>query len=135
MEPIPRSIKGDYRSALTPLTSLLSGFLLLAVGFFAGWYWQNASVQDVVKVEIVEKNGGVPPEKSSLSLEDEETEEGAGEVDGDMTSDCLYIGSKNSDQYHSPESGPAKRIKPENQVCFGSEEEAIAAGYEAGSVE
>ena len=37
--------------------------------------------------------------------------------------DCSYVASKNSDIYHKPECKWAKRIKPENLICFHSEEE------------
>ena len=41
----------------------------------------------------------------------------------DLKEGCLYVGSKNSDIYHKPECEWAKRIKPENLVCYHSEEE------------
>ena len=41
----------------------------------------------------------------------------------DMFKDCLYVGSKNSKVYHDPSCKYAKRIKPENQICYTSEEE------------
>jgi micrococcal nuclease len=36
---------------------------------------------------------------------------------------CLYVASKKSKVYHSPDCKWAKRIKPENLICFHSEEE------------
>lgn len=42
---------------------------------------------------------------------------------------CIYVGSKNSNKYHLPTSSYAKRIKPENLVCFSSQEEAKSRGY------
>lgn len=42
---------------------------------------------------------------------------------------CAFMGSKNSNQYHLPTSSYAKRIKPENQVCFSSTDEAKLKGY------
>lgn len=45
------------------------------------------------------------------------------------TSSCLYVGSKNSNKYHLSTCPVAKRIKPENRVCFSSQEEAKARGY------
>lgn len=36
---------------------------------------------------------------------------------------CLYVGSKNSDIYHKPECSFAKRILPENLMCYKSEED------------
>ena len=42
----------------------------------------------------------------------------------DNKKDCLYVGSEDSDKYHTPECKFAKKIKPENLVCFYSLEEA-----------
>jgi micrococcal nuclease len=38
-------------------------------------------------------------------------------------SDCLYVGSKNSKKYHTPECKYAKKILPNNLVCYNSEPE------------
>lgn len=45
---------------------------------------------------------------------------------------CAFVGSRNSDKYHLPKCAAAKRIKPENIVCFASEEDAKKRGYVAG---
>ncbi|MBI2507616.1 thermonuclease family protein [Candidatus Woesearchaeota archaeon] len=42
----------------------------------------------------------------------------------DNKKDCLYVGSKDSDKFHTPECKFAKKIKPENLVCFYSLEDA-----------
>lgn len=44
--------------------------------------------------------------------------------------DKKYIGSKESNKYHLPSCQWAQKIKPENQVWFGSKEEAEKAGYQ-----
>lgn len=41
---------------------------------------------------------------------------------------CMYVGSENSDKYHTPDCKFAKKIKPENLVCFNSIEEAEEGG-------
>ena len=41
----------------------------------------------------------------------------------DTFKNCLYVGSKNSKTYHDPHCKYAKRIKPENQICYKSEDE------------
>ena len=41
----------------------------------------------------------------------------------DPQANCLYVASKNSDVYHTPGCRYAKRIKPENLICFHFEEE------------
>jgi hypothetical protein len=46
--------------------------------------------------------------------------------------DCTFVGSRNSTLYHLPTCAPAKRIKPENIVCFVSSEDAEKRGYKAG---
>lgn len=48
---------------------------------------------------------------------------------------CLFVGSVNSDKYHSPSCHWAKQIKPENRKCFTSKEEAQSAGYVEGCIE
>jgi len=41
----------------------------------------------------------------------------------DNKEDCLYVGSKNSETYHKPDCKWAKKIKPENLICYKSESE------------
>lgn len=51
------------------------------------------------------------------------------EGEGSTNKECAFVGSKNSDKYHRPDCRWAKNIKPENLVCFKSEEEAKSRGY------
>ena len=44
---------------------------------------------------------------------------------------CAYVGSKNSDKFYPPTCSYAKRIKPENIVCFANAQEAIVQGRTA----
>lgn len=48
---------------------------------------------------------------------------------------CTFVGSKNSNKYHTPLSRCAKQIKSENRVCFASADIAAARGYLAGCLE
>jgi hypothetical protein len=41
---------------------------------------------------------------------------------------CAFVGSKNSTKIHVPTCSFAKRIKPENVVCFATLDDAIKAG-------
>ncbi len=45
-----------------------------------------------------------------------------------MAQNCAYVGSKNSNKVHLPSCSFAKRIKPENLVCFSSLDDAIKQG-------
>ena len=66
-----------------------------------------------------------------------ETEKNAknGKISTNKQASCLFVGSKNSRKYHSPSCSYAKRIKPENQICFASKEEAEKRGYVAGCIQ
>jgi hypothetical protein len=44
---------------------------------------------------------------------------------------CAFVGSKNSNKFYPPTCSYAKRIKPENIVCFATAQEAIAQGRTA----
>ncbi len=57
-----------------------------------------------------------------------------GDAGGSNNESCAFVGSKNSDKYHLPKCSWAKRIKPENRVCFTSAADAEAKGYKAGCV-
>jgi hypothetical protein len=41
---------------------------------------------------------------------------------------CAYVGSKNSNKFYLPTCSYAKRVKPENLVCFKTAEEATGQG-------
>ncbi|MEP7162957.1 MAG: hypothetical protein ABI747_04340 [Candidatus Moraniibacteriota bacterium] len=49
--------------------------------------------------------------------------------------ECLYVGSKNSNKYHVPESRCAKQIKGANLVCFKDKAAAESRGYVAGCLQ
>lgn len=50
-------------------------------------------------------------------------------VAGAQTQECAFVASKNSTLYHISTCSTANRIKPENKVCFSSEEEAQQKGF------
>ncbi|MEA3255749.1 MAG: Ada metal-binding domain-containing protein [Candidatus Altiarchaeota archaeon] len=43
--------------------------------------------------------------------------------------DCRFVGSINGGKYHYPDCPYAKRIKPENLICFSDEKDAQEQGY------
>lgn len=66
-----------------------------------------------------------PSQTQNLASEGQKTPEAA----NNTPKECAFAGSKNSTKYHKPTCQWAKRIKPENMVCFKSEEEAKSRGY------
>lgn len=123
--------KEPYLGSILP--GIFIGTLLVICGFLAGWYWEQANVRDEITVKVVaseeeQKEPLVVVSKGESVATEEIADEGVSE-------DCVYIGSKNSDQYHLAESGTAKRIKEENRLCFATQEEAEDEGYDAGDVD
>ncbi|MCX6765872.1 MAG: hypothetical protein NT136_02850 [Candidatus Moranbacteria bacterium] len=112
---------------------LISGFILVAsisfeAGVLKGQKWQQ-------KPLIIEKLAGsqdipemaspVPPDTQNLPPEGTQSASPA----NIPLKDCAFVGSKNSTKYHRPTCQWAKRIKPENTICFKSGEEAKSKGY------
>jgi hypothetical protein len=105
---------------------------------FEGGLVQGRSVQPepLVIEKPVGSCGEPPPEASSGTAAS--GQDGAAHPlvpkgpDPQAPGSCLFVGSRNSTKYHAPSCPVAKRIKPENQVCFASEGEAQAKGYQAG---
>lgn len=46
----------------------------------------------------------------------------------EVPKNCQFVASKNSDKYHKNTCAIGKKIKPENKICFGTEQEAIDKG-------
>ncbi len=118
------------RDRLTIFTALLLvGGLSFESGFLFGGTVASAPL-------LIEKPA--PAISASESAEKRgETANDARKV-GDIASNvqtsekCAFVGSRNSDLYHLPTCASAKRIKPENVVCFVSAEDAAARGYKPG---
>lgn len=110
--------------------ALILGFVLVAfISFEAGnlrgqGIEKNPIIiekisQESVKNETPAQSSATTPEIKSVPLEAKLS-----------TKNCAFVGSKNSDKYYPPDCQWAKRIKPENLVCFFSAEEARQKGYQ-----
>lgn len=139
-----KSVNPNRMSALRRPFSSLSDFLIRergrillfvailligAIAFQAG-FLQGSSVS--ARPVIVEVSGHpvCPDPAADASGKPSTTVSGVPDP-----ASCAFVGSRNSTLYHLPTCGTAKRIKPENIVCFGSAEEAQAKGYRAGCVQ
>jgi len=74
--------------------------------------------------EAEKQEGGVNVESTKMNLSNVEPV-----VSRVNTGNCTFVGSKNSNKYHLASCAVAKRIKPENRICFTTQEEARARGY------
>lgn len=71
---------------------------------------------------------GVTTEIKAVTEGDEENK-----IDNNVSQPGKYVGSKNSNKYHLPDSAAAKRIKEENKIWFSSRQDAERQGYQPGA--
>lgn len=115
---------------------LFVGFVLVSVisfefGLMQGQKWQQ-------KPLIIEKPSEVPEAQSNANQVNSDASEATKTASTPSTASktpiapnmagCAYVGSKNSDKFYLPTCSYAKRVKPENLVCFKSAEEATGQG-------
>jgi hypothetical protein len=104
-----------------------------ALSFEAGWLEGSARQSEPLIIRLpaaVQTTESVSesPETASVST----VTPASGVEAAPNTAACVFVGSRNSDKYHLSTCGVAKRIKPENRVCFSSKEDAERRGYVAG---
>jgi len=112
---------------------LVFGFVLVAVISFEAGVMKGSKIgQDPVKIEQVASaeasRDNTPQDTAKAQNLAPEAAQNAGSQNI-MPQNCAYVGSKNSTKYHLPTCQWAKRIKPENIVCFKDENEAKLKGY------
>ncbi len=110
---------------------LIFGLVLVAVISFEGGVLKGKTIQD--NPLVIEK-APASVQISKQDLIDSADTTGAETAVSIKNSpaanpDCIFVGSKNSNIYHTPNCPWAKKIKPENIVCFKSADEAAARGY------
>lgn len=110
--------------------------LVSVLGFEAGVITAHSSPSKPMIIEVPgsslivqegkEKNGKID------TMSEGEKEVRTSSPNGTSASECPLVGSKNSTLYHLPTCAPAKRIKPENRVCFKDADDAEKRGYKPG---
>lgn len=112
---------------------LIVGFCFISTisyqfGVMQGQKWQQ-------KPLIIEKTINIPSEAKIGQKEASENPQDQSQIQLTKTAAspmiegaCTYIGSKSSTKFYLSTCSWAKRIKPENVVCFKSAEEAISKG-------
>lgn len=139
-------IQGNFRHRVQLTRQWLNGRkreILLLAGLFlvGGLCFEAGLIRGAIRQSepLVIRIPAVPEQASGILADPVATDTGASPVAAgigakDATSLCAFVGSKNSDKYHLPKCSFAKRIKPENRVCFASKEDAEKRGYVPGCV-
>lgn len=124
----------DNRRNLLLLAGVLSvGMLAFESGFLRGILAQTEPL--VISIPAVaESQAADQSAPSAVSANNSGAERTSSPDAAQETGACPFVGSRNSDKYHLASCAVVKRIKPENKVCFASEEDAKKRGYVAGCV-
>ncbi len=126
-------VKYESKIALT-IGMILVAILAFEAGMLKGQNFQPKPlvIEKPAQVEAMAAEGQTPSQTQNSAPEGQKQAEAIITPQNPSTTlgvNCAFVGSKNSDKYHLPTCQFAKRIKPENQVCFGSKEEAESRGY------
>lgn len=99
--------------------------LALVLAFEAGTMAAGSAGADPIVIEVPAATAPVTVAEGAVA--------GAAVTAPDTAKrECVFVGSRNSDLYHLPTCATAKRIKPENIVCFANPEDAERRGYRPG---
>ncbi len=131
MPPIFLKIKEFFLKYEQKIVLIVAFCLISAVSFefgvLQGQKWQQ-------KPLIIEKPTQSPGELSSQIQANSEAQNASQATTTKVstattkTANCAYVGSRNSNKFYLPTCSYAKRIKPENVVCFKTADEALGQG-------
>lgn len=112
---------------VTSVGMLLIAVISFEVGMIKGGKWQqDPLIVETPKETVAMCENGSFDRQVLASKSNNDKLKDAGER-------CLFVGSKNSDKYHSLDCHWAERIKEDNRICFSSVKEAENKGYSPGS--
>ena len=131
MSPIFLKIK-EFFIKYEPKIVLVVAFCLISAvsfefGVLQGQKWQQ-------KPLVIEKPAQVSNDPSNQNQGNSEVLAATQATDAKVsslsakTASCVYVGSRTSNKFYLPTCSYAKRIKPENVVCFKSADEALGQG-------
>jgi len=114
---------------------LLFGLTLVAIlafemGFLKGQK-NSKSALIIEKPTQCENTPNIP--ENSQKTQNLTSGEISTKIGEEIPKNCQFVASKNSDKYHKAECSNAKRIKPENKLCFSTEQEAVEKGLKRAS--
>ncbi len=102
----------------------------VSFGFGALWgqKWQQKPVIIEKQANAAQSTESCPESQNVAQAETKPADTQAAVTTTTNASSCAFVGSKNSDKFYVPTCSWAKRIKPENLVCYPDEQSALAKG-------
>jgi len=120
----------DKIKSKTGIDNMTFMYLLIIVGVgISSFGLGRLSVSDRGSI----KDNNMPIKELEGSTESLNTKDGNTLITQVNGGEKRYVASKNGKMYYSLGCSGAKRIKPENEVWFGSKEEAEKSGYSLSS--
>ncbi len=119
-------LKNEQKIVLVVAFCLISA-VSFEFGVLQGQKWQQKPliVEKPTDVPNGQENQNKPNSEAAALVQKASTQ---GSADQTKTANCAFVGSKNSNKFYLPTCSYAKRIKPENVVCFNSAAQAIGQG-------
>jgi hypothetical protein len=130
-------LKNGWKTHKREIILFLGVLVVGIIGFELGLMEGQSKISKPLVIEVP-GSPSISEKMSTVSATDEDKQ--SSKVDTVSSNQpasgttCAFVGSKNSNKYHLPTCSFAKRIKPENRVCFVSAEDAKSKGYVAGCV-
>ncbi|PIR73502.1 MAG: hypothetical protein COU40_02060 [Candidatus Moranbacteria bacterium CG10_big_fil_rev_8_21_14_0_10_35_21] len=122
-----KKIQEQEKPIILVIAFILVSAISFEIGLLQGQKWDRSPL--IIEKSAVAQNQAQRPATSASASEAQKSAPEA-QIAPTSTSDCAFVGSKNSDKYHLPTCRWAKQIKPENIVCFKSGEDASIKGYQ-----
>jgi len=135
MEKILPKIKDFWTKNERKIVLVVAFFLVSAISFGFGSLWGQKWQQKPVVIEkladIPKATENAPESQNKTQVTSQQVNQASVNTTASLpenTSKCAFVGSKNSDKFYVPTCSWAKRIKPENLVCYQDEQTALAKG-------
>lgn len=111
---------------------LCVGLILISIISFSGGYLKGKSAESspliIEKVSAENENTSQVASGAGNNQNVQNVQSNTVNSAQNDKKECAFVASKNSKIFHISTCTWAKRIKPENLICFSSMEEAIASG-------
>lgn len=111
------------------LAFALVAILAFEAGILKGEKWQKPPLVIEKPAECPNTRDGAQDSPKAQNLTPQAVSNTIGEATPTSPKNCPFVGSKNSNKYYPPSCSFAKRVKPENLVCFKDEKDAESKGY------
>ena len=135
MEKILPKIKDFWTKNERKIVLVVTFCIVSAISFGFGALWGQKWQQKPVIIEkladIPKATENAPESQNKAQVTSQQVNQASVSTTAsspENTSKCAFVGSKNSDKFYVPTCSWAKRIKPENLVCYPDEQTALAKG-------